>query len=285
MSIVTFCNGTKDQAGVTCSAMAFAVQSALQHNMKIIFISTSLNDLTIKDGLWKEDTKKPMLGGSAYNGQIDGNGIEGLETLMRSGKISPNRVTEYTKVLLKDRLEVLLGISSYATIEQARGIYVEVQKIYPQVLTLASQYYDLVVVELSNKLEQNIKEEILKISNIIVPIVTQKVKNIQKIQEVINQNGFLNEGNTVVTIGKYMDETKYNMKNITRTLMRQKKLINTVPYNNLFFEALQEGKVIDLFFNFMKLRERDNNYQFVRELDRLFDDIKEKDDLLKMQRR
>ena len=81
-----------------------------------------------------------------------------------------------------------------------------------------------------------------------------------------------------------MEDTKYNVKNITRNLLKRRDLINTVPYNNLFFEASQEGKVIDLFLNLMRVKEKDDNYKFVQELKRLYETVKMKLDLLQMNR-
>ena len=81
-----------------------------------------------------------------------------------------------------------------------------------------------------------------------------------------------------------MEDTKYNVKYITRNLLKRRDLINTVPYNNLFFEASQEGKVIDLFLNLMRVKEKDDNYKFVQELKRLYETVKMKLDLLQMNR-
>ena len=41
--------------GNTSSAVALATQMAIDHNMKILLLSTSLNDNIIKDSFWKED--------------------------------------------------------------------------------------------------------------------------------------------------------------------------------------------------------------------------------------
>ena len=106
MSIVTFWNGTKEQVGTSSGAIAFAVNSALQHNIKILLLSTSFNDFFMRDCFWRENDKKEIIKIS----KDAKNGKEGLERLMRSNKISPERITQYTKILLKDRLEVLLGV-------------------------------------------------------------------------------------------------------------------------------------------------------------------------------
>ena len=61
MSIITFWNSSKEQSGTTYSSIAFAVQSAIQHNLKILLISTSLDNSTIKECFWKEKGKKILL--------------------------------------------------------------------------------------------------------------------------------------------------------------------------------------------------------------------------------
>ena len=101
--------------------------------------------------------------------------------------------------------------------------------------------------------------------------------------DLVKQGEILKENNTVLTIGRYMDDTKYNAKNITRNLLRRKAIINTIPYNNLFFEVSQEGKVLDLFLNLLRIKEKDINYKFISEIRRLYDTVQEKIDMQKMQ--
>ena len=91
----------------------------------------------------------------------------------------------------------------------------------------------------------------------------------------------LKPGNTVITIGKYMEDTKYNIKNITRSILKRKEMVNAIPYNKLFFEASQEGKVIDLFLNLMRITEKDANYDFVTKIKDLIQEIKDRLDILK----
>ena len=81
-----------------------------------------------------------------------------------------------------------------------------------------------------------------------------------------------------------MEDTKYNAKNITRSILKSKDLINTIPYNNLFFEATQEGTVIDLFLNLMRIKDKDSNYNFVEEIKRLHETIKGKIEIQQMMR-
>ena len=53
----------------------------------------------------------------------------------------------------------------------------------------------------------------------------------------------------------------------------------------MFFEATQEGTVIDLFLNFMRIKDKDENYKFVEELKSLNETIKGKIEILQMMKR
>ena len=276
MAIITLWNGTEEQCGTTSSAIALATQIAMDHNIKVLLISTSFNDNLIKDSFWVEKKKSTFGLFTGNKSTIVNSGVEGLDRMIRSNKISPEIIKDYTQVVLTDRLEILMGI------EGSEGQYDLIKDRYSQIISFAGKYYDIVVVDLDNKIGNQAVVDILKISDIVVAMVSQRTKQIEKINETINKKQILTPEKSVITIGKYIENTKYNSKNISRNLLRMRDLINTVPYNSLFFEASQEGKVIDLFLNFMKIKEKDENYFFVQELKRLYETIKMKQDMSQM---
>ena len=190
--------------------------------------------------------------------------------------------------------------------EEVIKSYEEVKESYQQVISLANQYYDMVIVDTDKSIGEENIEKILAKTDIIVAMTSQKAKQIQKIQELIDKREILKDENTILTLGRYMDETKYNAKNITRketrevlkdinltikngkqeiNLLRKKDIVNTIPYNNLFFEASQEGKVIDIFFDFLKIKEKDINNKYKDELSRLYSTVQNKVQMLQMNRR
>ncbi len=267
MAIVTFWNGSEEQCGTTSGAVALATQVAIDHNIKVLLISTSFNDRLIRDSFWKERKKSTFGLFTNNNSALDNNGIEGLDRVIRSNKVSPEIIKDYTQVVLTDRFEILLGL------EESRGQYDLLKERYSQIISLAGKYYDLVIVDLDNNVGQQTVIDILNDSDIIISMVSQRAKQIEKIQEMINKRVLLKKEKTIVTLGRYMPNTKYNIKNISRNLLKTRDMVNTIPYNDLFFEATQEATVIDLFLNFTKLKERDVNYFFVQELKRLYDTI------------
>ena len=278
MAIITVWNGTKEQCGNTLTSVALATQTAIDHNIKVLLISTSLNDRVLKECFWKEKAKKQnpaMLGGIMMPPMgIEKSGVEGLDRIIRSNKMSPDIITDYTRIVLKDRLEVLLGMEGNA------AEYDTMKQRYSQIINFANKYYDMVIVDLDKRLGIN-QQEILKKSDVVVAVIPQRVSEINTITEYLKKGNMLKPDNTVITIGKYMEDTKYNIKNITRSILKRKEMVNAIPYNKLFFEASQEGKVIDLFLNLMRITEKDANYDFVTKIKDLIQEVKDRLDILK----
>ena len=264
--------------GTTSSSIALATQIAIQHNIKVLLISTSLNDSVIKDSYWQEKKKTGLasLFGGNHRGEVETTGIIGLDRMIRSNKITPEIITDYAKIVLTNRLEILLGV------EGTKDQYGLVKDKYTQIINLASKYYDMVIVDLERKVGEQTEIDILTASDIVVALIPQRAKQIKKIQEMIKIGDILKEEKTVMAIGKYMEDTKYNAKNITRNLLKRKDIVNTIPYNNLFFESTQEGTVIDLFLNLTRIKEKDENYKFLEEIKKLNETVKMKLEILQM---
>ena len=85
------------------------------------------------------------------------------------------------------------------------------------------------------------------------------------------KNKLLKSPKTLLLIGRYDKTSKYNIKNVSRFL-GEKNLILTVPYNTAFFEAVEEAGVPDMFLNFKRIREQDENF-FLQEIKRATDNI------------
>ena len=273
MPIISFWNATREQTGQTLSAIATVTNMAIQQNIKILLISTSLNDNTMKDCFSVE--KQGMLSsifGSNIN-VVNQNGIEGLDRIVRSNKISPNIVKDYTKVILKERLEVLFGYTG------TEGQYDDLCKQYLEIIMAANQYYNLVFVDVAREMDKALQKEILKRSDIIVPIISQKKETIKQSINYFVKAPDVDIKKAIFTIGKYDGKSKYNIKNITRNIAKEKNTINisnTISYNTLLADASQEGGIVDLLLDFSRLKGKDENTELIRELTELGNEIKMK---------
>ena len=267
MSVVTFWNDKKEQTGKTLSAVAVATYMDIEHNYKILVISTGFNDKTLDNCFWKEKKAKKNFGifGPNTNVAME-NGIEGLSKMVKSNKISPESITNYTRIIFKDTLEILQSFKGN------RENYEEIKEHYVDVINLANRYYDLVFVDLDMELGNDVINTILENSNLIFASLSQRLSFIDSFIEIREEMPILKSKKTLILISRYDRNSKYTVKNISR-YMGEKNKVSTIPYNTLFFEACEEAKVVDLFLSIRKISEDDVNGMFLSEVKRTAENI------------
>lgn len=268
MSIVTFWNDSREQTGKTLTAVAVATKMAIERNFKILLISTAYKDPTMKNCFWvsankKKNTLVPMKNNIAVE-----NGIEGLSKLIKSNKIQPSIITDYTRVIFKNRLEVLSGYVGEIDKNNDENLqdYHGLSDCYIELIKLANQFYDMVLVDLDNKLQESVKKEILEMSNVNVLVLSQRIVSLDNYNDMKNNKSEFINPKCIPVIAKYNKKTKYNKKNIMKYL-DEKKDLNLVPFNTLFFEAAEEANVTEFFLKLRDIKDTtDTNYFFMSEV-------------------
>ena len=112
MSVITFVNNIQEETGKTMSLVAIATNMAIEYNNRILIISTTNKEDRIRNCYFEEkQVKRNKLGifGEAKQTIDTENGIEGIAKIARSNKLTPEIITNYTRVVFKDRLEVIFG--------------------------------------------------------------------------------------------------------------------------------------------------------------------------------
>ncbi len=267
MAIVTFWSENKKEIGQTSAAIAVATQMTIEHNYKILLIST-YNNSELATAFWQEQkAKKGIM--SIFEGtnkvNID-SGIQGIAKAANSGKLTPNIITNYTKIVFKNRLEILEGFTGN---EQD---YQEIFKIYPEVISNASMYYDMVIVDLNRNINNEITNKILESSSVIIYGINQKNSSLEQYINSISQGYLKGKKNIVPYIGRYDRFSKYNSKNIARYLKIGKD-IGYLSYNTLFNDACDEGTVADLFLKLKTVKTDDKYIDFLNETRNITDRI------------
>ena len=268
MSIVTFWNTKKEQTGKTLSIAAIATYMAIEHNYRILVVSTGYRDKTLDTCFWKEKKVKKNLGLFGPNTRVAmEEGITGLIKVMKSNKLAPENITNYTKIVFKDRLEIL---QKY---KESQEEYRQLSKMYPEIINLANNYYDLVLVDLDAEIDNQTVNQIIEASNLVVVNLSQRLSSINNFMEVKQNMPIFATKKVLLLIGRYDKFSKYTIKNITR-YMNEKNKVSTIPYNTLFFEAAEEAKVPDLFLRLRKVvGEDDRNGFFIAEVGRTVENI------------
>ena len=275
MSVISFINSIEDKTGKTMSMVAIATNMAIENNRKILLISTADEEQKLKSCYFEDSPVKKMKLGLSVDAE---SGIEGITKMARSNKLTPEMITNYTKVVFKDRLEIILGV------KRKEDLVDEIQETYLNLINIASMYYDEIFVDLDNNLKEDVKNRIIEKSDLVIVHTSQNYSSIKKLKEYKEKSELLKSPKSLILIGRYDKFSKYNVKNITRYL-EEKNQVLTVPYNTLFFEAVDEAGVPDLLLNFRKLSDNeDRNYIFIQEVKRATENIIYRLQELKMRR-
>lgn len=267
MPIVTFWSNNEKAIGQTVSASIVATVAAIEHNYKVLLLSADFDNKIIETSFGAQESNKDIVKGIIQKTQMNlDSGIQGLLKLADSNRVTPEVIHDYTKIVFKNRLEILYSPKGGENESEEKMIMDKMKNI----IINASRYYDYVFVDLKKGIKIIEQENILDISDVVVLNVDQRIdtieeafskKEIQKIYRKIVWN-----------ICKSDKNSKYNVKNLTRKLLKREK-VNETEYNTLVSEATQEGGLPELMLKFRTIREDDNNYIFVSKIKLLIEDI------------
>ena len=240
MAIVTFYGSGKVETAQTTSMAGIATYLAIEQNYKILLINTKHNDKSLEECFWEQSkTIRPRTDLET--------GIGGLMKAIASNKTSPEIITNYTRTIFKERLEVL-------TDENIPKEDYQKQKEYMKtIIKMANKYYDLVFIDIEGNIEEPYIQEILQESSLIVANTSQRIKQIKEFLRAKIDGQLIKREKIMLLLGKYDKYSKYNAKNLQRT----EKLIDIygIPYNTLFFEACNEGNLADFVINYRRVKQ------------------------------
>ena len=268
MAIVSFWSNSKRETGQTLSSVAIATSMSINHNYKVLEVATGFMDKTIENCFWQPNRENalnliPGMRQSTFN-----SGVEGLVKIIQSNRTSANIVSDYARVVFRDRLDVLPAPKT-DNIED----YNRTTEFYAQLAKIASRDYDLVFIDIDKRMPEKSKQDILMQSDAIVLTLKQGLDSMRDIIELRRSDENFQKNNVILLAGKYDKFSRYNVTNMSRELREKRKML-AVPYNTLFFEAASEGVVADFFIKYRGITDQtDRNFIFMQETKRACDEI------------
>lgn len=251
MSIITFFSEGIKETGQSMSIAVAATAMAIEHNYKILLISTDFMDKTLENCFWNVNNRKIGLFAKANVMDVS-NGLEGLVRTFASNRASTDVIKSYTKPVLNERLDVLPAPKTVNIKD-----YNNISSYYSQIAEVANGYYDIVFVDLCRKMPKENQEKVLNISDLVVVNLLQNMNSINNFMKLKVNNDFFNKKNVLLMLGKYNPNSKFSNKNVARYL-REKNIPMIIPYNILFSDEVGEGKIVDYFLKIQRLQGYDN---------------------------
>ena len=260
MSIITFITEDMKETGQTISISAIATAMAIEHNYRILLFSTEFIDKTLENCFWNINNRRKGLFTNANVMDVS-NGLEGLVRTFASNRASGEVIKSYTKPVLRDRLDILQAPKTTDFKE-----YANISSYFSQIIEVANQAYDIILVDLSKKVPKVNKEKVLAISDLVIVNFSQNMSSINNFLRLKANNEFYRKNNVLLMMGRYNPNSKYSNKNVARYL-KEKNIPMVVPYTILFADECSEGRIVDYFLKVQRLEGYDNkDTYFVKQL-------------------
>lgn len=258
MSVITFISRGKRETGQTLSVAAIASVMAIEHNYRILIISTDFNDKTMEECFFSQNTNTALKGLFAKNMNQDiANGLEGLVRMFASNRADAESIKSYAKPILRDRLDML---QSPKTVDYKE--YCNLSVYFSQIADYSNSSYDIVLVDLSSDVPLDYQRKLMDLSSVVVVGLNQNQSSMTEFETLKQQDEFFKKSNVLLSVGKYNMNSKYTAKNIGRYL-KERNIPVVIPYNITFADSCSEGKIIDYFLSLQLVtskKERDGYF-------------------------
>ena len=259
MSIVTFWSNNEKTIGQTVAASVAATIMAMEHNYKILLISADINNNSIEACFGAQQSNKKILKNIISAPQMNlETGMSGLMKIAKSNRVTPELIKDYTKIIYKNRLEVL-----YSSSNSDLSVN-EQMECYKTIILNASKYYDYVFVDLRKGIKYQFLEEILNVSDVIVLNTEQGINTLMNFFKMKEMQKYIKEYKIIWNICRYDSKSKYNKKNLNRTFWKRQP-IYSISYNTLLFEAVTDGTLPELLLRLRTVKSDDESMEILKE--------------------
>lgn len=268
MPIISFWNPTGEgQTGTTATMVAVANSIATRYpKYKMLLTQTHFSNMKMEASYFNMD----KLASKGNLDDITDTGVDALERLLRSNKISPESIQIYSK-LKGTSIEVL-----YGSFKNDNDSFGRVLETIPFMLDYAVQCYDLVLVDLTKGTSVKEVNDILQKSDLIVVTMNQDKEILKNMLKQFNSLKILQEKTVIPVFARYDRYLAYNARNILRTydFKFDKKEPYVIPYNSQYFDACNDGKSLEFFIENMNADvATDRNGYFIHEVSKISDKV------------
>lgn len=253
--IVASWSPVKGYSGSTSNLLGVSSLMAVEekdYSLLIDMNSTSMTARTLK-GKESEDI--------SYD-----SGIVSLKRLVKSGLLTPDRLTDCTDIIYKRRLDYLANDKLGLSIE-------ELYKMNQVVLNVAVGVYDIVWVDASSGEEDKGTKYVLGKADVILVNLPQD-KNV--VNYFYSEEGFpsiLKGKNYVVVVGKYDKKINYGVSQIKK-VGKDKKKVFAIPYSADYQNAVNAKKVFEFFYKAVQEKKNKETVKYMGYFRKLKEEVK-----------
>lgn len=252
---IAFWGNYHGQAGITSNTIATAITIAMNYNLKILLTHTQYSMSNMETAF--------LSGNESDITNFDDVGIDAIERLSKSGKISSSEFSSYTKTLIDNRLDLLTGST-----KSQEELFKDMSNSIISILDYANKAYDLVLIDVNSGVHNTVTNKVLEQSDIIIVNLSQNEKVISDYFNERDLNKALEGKKTIIVLGRYDFNSKCSCKYV-KSVYKNKEEVYCIPYSSEFMDSNNNHNVLKFFLSNQNVKETNINYVFFKEIEKL----------------
>lgn len=262
MAKIVFWSPEKGASGCTYTAIAVSSILGITHKVSSILIDANSNGKKIASSFTYYDD---LVNTNGFN---DTNlGMNAIMRLIKSNKLSPDIIQNYSKPVLKGRLDILYSAIANTSVEERENVL-----SMSLIAKNADSIYDLVFIDLPKEPSDEGVAKVLASADIIVCVIPQEIERLNNAVKKINAMDELKDKQKIYVIGDYEAGSKYNIFNI-KMKYKIPEPTYVVPHNYLFSDACNDGDVPNFIFKNINAQDKDYNGEFIIKTTQIVEEI------------
>lgn len=253
--IVSFWSPVHGQCGQTFNSVSFATYIATNYGIKTLIMHSQQEKNNLETAFYEKKTSSDEL-------LFDESGIDAIDRLAVTRQLSADNFKDYTKNLITDRLDILVGTS-----KKSETSYKNMATTMPYILACAKKVYDLVIIDINSGDLFDITRKVLEVSDISVINLNQ---NLELLKSYFNKDIYnLEINNKIYLLGNYEKNSIYSKKFISRMFGLDK--VFAVHRNTLAMDFYNKNSIIRYFMT--NFTDNTDDYEFLMDLKTLSEEI------------
>lgn len=192
-------------------------------------------------------------------------GMDNLERLFKSKRLSADSISDHTISLEAGRLDLLMGTKKSETHENFPSI---AGAIFDE----ADRYYQAVILDIHSGNNSSVSQQLIQDADIVVITLSQDTSVIESYVEQKDWPDNLQEKSKIILLGQYDKYSKYNVTNIKRNFKIDDPIYG-LPYCSEFRDAINDKDVLNWFRRARNAGKRHPSYSFFQEVRKISKDL------------
>lgn len=253
--IVSFWSPVHGQCGQTFNAVSLATYIATNYGIKTLIMNSQQEKNNLETAFFEKNISSDEL-------LFDESGIDAIDRLAVTRQLSSENFKDYTKNLITDRLDILMGTS-----KKSETSYKNMATTMPYILACAKKVYDLIIIDVNSGDLFDITRKVLEGSDVCVINLNQNLELLKCYFKKDTYNLEIN--NKIYLLGNYEKKSLYSKKFISRMYGLDK--VFAVHRNVLAMDFYNKNSIIRYFMT--NFTDNTDDYDFMIDLKSLSEEI------------